>query len=758
MHHKIDNMHLVDNKIKIEGWVLPDDLSDNITYKILDNNKQEISYEFEHINRVDVLDFYNIKNNDNYDAGFNIEFDVVDDRFYFLYIISNKKIKKIKLSKEIVNNFNSIEYKNKMKFVNFFSKNTFKRAFEYLMTEGLFNFLDKTKRKLKSLTAEYDYDEWYNLTKPNDEQLKIQSQNINNDFSYLPKFSFVIPIYDTKDKFLIKLFDSILNQTYQNFEICIADATDYHDNTNNPKRFFEKLNNPKIKIKYLNQNTSIATNTNEALKLATGDYIILCDHDDEITLDALYEIAKAINNNQNLKFIYSDEDKIDTTSSYYFEPHFKPDFNLDMLLSVNYICHLSCIKKSIVDDIINIYGQFERSEYNGAQDYDLFLRLVNLLNDKNELNNIFHIRKVLYHWRSHNLSTSKVASSKDYAFLSGKKAIMDFYKNTNFDFKNVLDVENGYSIGLYHTVYKKIDKNNNLDIIIPNKDHIEDLEKCLNSLKKSSFKNFFVYIVENNSTDERTFEYYKQIKNQFDFDINILYYDNIFNYLKINNFGVNNSKSDYILFLNNDIEMINDNSIEEMLNFIKRDDVGIVGSKLLYPDDTVQHGGVIMGFGGIAGHAFATVSEKRTYMNRVQMVQDLNAVTAACMMTKRDLFNKVNGFSENLVVAFNDIDYCMKIRELNKLVVYNPYSSFYHYESKTRGYEDTKEKIERFNREIAIFNKKWGDKIIKGDEYYNPNLTLMQTNFSLRNLKKEKIGEPYKLDDEIMRIMESLDE
>ena len=758
MHYKIDAMHLVDDNIKVEGWVLADNLDDKVQYKIVSSNGVDVSYEFESISRIDVTDYYSIQNAEDYNIGFNITFPAEADKIYYLYIILDYKKIKIKLSKKIVDNFNSFEYKKFVSFKNYFNLATFKRAFDYLFSEGISAFIDKTKRKVKGLQVDYDYDEWYKLTKTTDEELIRQKNDYDREFSFKPKYSIIIPIYDTKDRFLEKLFDSILNQTYPNFEVCIADATDYKNNKNNPTKFFEKLNDDRIKIKYLTENKTISENTNEALTLATGDYIVLCDHDDELTLDALYEFTKVLNENKNIKFIYSDEDKIDTSSSYLFEPHFKPDFNLDMLLSVNYICHLVCIDKNVVEKLISKDGSFERVGYNGAQDFDLYLRLVNVLLDEYSLDDIYHIRKVLYHWRSHNLSTSKVASSKDYAFVSGKNAILDFYKNTKLNFNEVKEVVTGYSVGLYHTVFKKIENEPRLSIIIPNKDHIDDLEKCLNSLSKSVYKNFEVVVVENNSTDENTFNYYKNVNDKYNFDIKVLYYKAEFNYSKINNFAVENTDSEYLLLLNNDIEMISENSIEEMMNYVMRDDVGIVGAKLLYPDDNIQHAGVILGFGGIAGHAFVGIHEKRTYMNRAHMVQDLTSVTAACMMTKREIYNKVNGLTEKFVVAFNDIDYCMKVRELNKLVVYNPYASFYHYESKSRGYEDTKEKVDRFNREVALFNKKWGDKIIAGDIYYNPNLTLRKSDFSLRNLKFEKIAEPYPLDDEIIKIMETLDE
>ena len=753
MDYKIDILRVIDNNIKVNGWALPKDRNKTADFKILDNNKKEYPFELVRQKRLDIIEFYKI-DNDETNYGFDITFEINKDEEYTLLIIADNKTTKYKLSRKIVHKFNSFSYRKKQKMIEFFNIDMIKRAFKFLTTEGIKAFITKTKKKVESFSVEYDYDEWYKLTKTKEEEIERQKKEYKNDFNTLPLFSIVIPIYNTKRVFLKKLFYSILNQTYQNFEVLIADATDYTKTNNKPKDYINDLNDDRIKIKILNENKTISENTNEALKMAKGDYIILVDHDDELTLDALYECAKVINENENVSFIYSDEDKVDMSDSSYFEPSFKPDFNLDMFLSVNYICHLSCIKKQLVDELINKYGKFERENFNGAQDYDLYLRIINLLIDKNELHNIKHIPKVLYHWRCHNESTSKNVNSKTYAFESGKRALLDFYKNTKMKFGQIKNVVDGFSKGTYKAVYEKIQNEPLISIIIPNKDHIDDLDLCINSLKKSIYKNYEIIIIENNSTEDKTFDYYKKIENN---NIKIVYYDGIFNYSKINNSGVKEAKGDYLLLLNNDTEMINENSIEEMMCYVMREDVAIVGSKLLYKDDTIQHAGVIIGFGGIAGHTFINqYSNASTYMNRANIIQDLNAVTAACLMIKKSIFEKLGGFSEELGVAFNDIDLCMKVRKEKYLVVYNPYSSFYHYESKSRGLEDNEEKIKRFNKEVAIFLKKWKDIVDKGDEYYNPNLTLRKSDFSLRNLNFEKIGEPYKMDKEIYDIMESL--
>lgn len=768
MNYKIDIKRISDGNIHIQGWVLPKNPQSEVKFKVLDNNKNNIDFKLVRLKRDDVTQIYL----ENYDGdrnfGFDIEFNYDDnnDITYHLIIETENHIITEKLNMKIIENFNTASRRKKELVIAYFNKNTFKRAFDFLIKEGLKEFLKKTKRKLSGLNVDYDYSEWYELTKTTDDEIESLR---SIQFQHGPKFSIVIPIYDTSDEFLNLLFDSILRQTYTNFEVCVADATNYKTCKNNPRIFFENLfakdENLKqvIKIKYLNENKSIADNTNEAIKMAKGDYIVLCDHDDALTLDALYNVARVINENANLELIYSDEDKVDTKDASYFEPAFKPDFNLDMLLSVNYFCHLTSIKKTLIDELYEKDGVYERAEYNGAQDYDLFLRLVNLIinrtysNGKYDVSSIYHIPKVLYHWRCHKKSTSKNTDSKIYAFTNGEKAILNFYKNTKINFPTVERVEKGFDFGIYHTVYKICTDEPLISIIIPNKDHVNDLDLVLKSLFACNYKNLEIIICENNSTDNETFKYYDSIKSNT--KIKIVKYEGSFNYSKINNFARKFASGQYLLFLNNDVEMINPDSIHEMISYLKRDDVGAVGSKLLYKDKTYQHAGVVIGIGGIADHLFKGISDlDHTYMNRAQMVQDLNAVTAACLMTKTEVFDKIGGFDEKLKIAFNDIDLCLRIRKLGYLIVYNPYSSFYHYESKSRGLEDTPEKVKRFNNEFAFFVKRWSGKLNTIDEYYNPNLTLRQNNFALRNLKYEKIGEPFPIPDEIRDIMKTINE
>ena len=772
MNYKIDIKRISDGNIHIQGWVLPRAPSDAVSFKILLNGTADIDFKLTRMLRNDVAEVYLDNYSGDKNFGFDIEFkyDENKDYTYNLIIKTKDEFVSEKINKRIIDAFNTTSRKKKELILAYINLNTIKRALNFLFKNGIKEFLKKTKRKFLGFNVDYDYSEWYELTKVSEEELELQK---NASFNIKPFFSIVIPIYDTDEHFLFLLFRSILNQTYQNFEVCIADATNYSQCINNPKKFFEKLKNRQInnisysgynldniKIKYLNNNLSIADNTNEAIKMSIGDYIVLCDHDDELTLDALYEVTKKINENPNTNLIYSDEDKVDTKDESYFEPAFKSDFNLDMLLSVNYFCHLTIIKRTLLDKLYSLDNKYERNEYNGAQDYDLFLRLVNLIindsynNGKYDISSICHIPKVLYHWRCHKQSTSKNTNSKLYAFENGEKAIEDFYKNTKINFSKIERVEKGFDFGLYHTVFSHSVDEPLISIIIPNKDHIEDLDLTIKSVINGKYQNVEFIICENNSVEKKTFAYYDGLTDK---RIRVIEYKGEFNYSKINNFARTFAKSDYLLFLNNDVEMINLDSLHEMISYLKRDDVGIVGSKLLYKDKSYQHAGVVIGIGGIADHLFKGINDfDSTYMNRAQIVQDYNAVTAACLMIKASVFDKINGFDEKLKVAFNDIDLCLRVRKLGYLVVYNPYSSFYHYESKSRGLEDTPEKVNRFNNEFAFFVNRWRNKLNAIDEYYNPNLTLRQNNFALRNLKFEHIGEPFPIPDAINEIIKNV--
>ncbi len=590
--------------------------------------------------------------------------------------------------------------------------NIFQKTLRYWKNYGLKNTIKKVCQKLSGQRDYGNYEDFLKKYGVKEEELARQRQEV---FENGPCFSIAVPLYQTKEKYLREMIESVQAQTYTNWELCLADGSG-REHSLQPVVGEYIAKDKRIKYCLLDSNEGIAGNTNEALKMADGDFVVLTDHDDLLSPEALYQCAKAVQKEPQTDVIYSDEDKVDMSGKKFFEPHFKSDYNIDLLCTMNYICHLFVVRK----DVMERAGLFE-SCYDGAQDHDFILRCT----EKAE--HIVHIPKVLYHWRCHAQSTSENPESKLYAFENGCKAVKAHYDRTGIP----AEVEQGPFYGMYRTHY--LWKEQPLvSILIPNKDHAADLKKCMDSIEeKSTYRNFEFIIVENNSTEEETFAYYKEIEKRD--NVRVLYYKEDFNYSRINNFGAKEANGEYVLLLNNDTEMIEPDSIKEMLDVCMRPDVGIVGAKLIFEDNTIQHAGVIIGFGGVAGHAFIGQDrDDNGYFSRIISVQDLSAVTAACLMVRRSVFDEVEGLNEEFKVAFNDIDFCLKVRKAGYLVVYNPYAQFYHYESKSRGQEDSADKVARFQQEIGLFGERWGELLEHGDPYYNPNLTLDKADFSLK--------------------------
>lgn len=558
----------------------------------------------------------------------------------------------------------------------------------------------------------------------NDYQLFLQKNTITlsksevakiiEGFHYTPLISIVVPVYNVAPKYLSECINSVVDQYYPNWELCLYD--DASTNIETIKCLNEWTNkDERIKIKFGEVNKHIATASNEAIAMSSGEYIALLDNDDTLTPDALLEIVKVINQNPKVDFIYSDEDKIDENGEF-CDPYFKPDYNPDLLLSNNYICHLSVIKKTLGDSV-----SWFRDGFDGAQDYDLFLRLV----EKSKF--IYHIPKVLYHWRKVDGSTSKELNSKSYALENGKKALESYIERNNINGS----VEHGIAEGSYR-VKRDIFQKEEVAIIIPFCDKVDLLRNCVESvIEKTTYSNYSIYLINNNSKEDATFQFLDEIK-EFP-NITVFEYNFPFNYSEINNWAVSKIDSPYVLFLNNDIEVIAEEWLSSMVEHIQRDDVGAVGAKLLYPDNTIQHAGVIVGIGGVAGHGHKNFSDKNHgYFYRANVISNFSACTGACMLTKKKLFDELGGFDEdNLGVAFNDIDYCLKLRAAGELVVYTPYAKLYHYESKSRGAENTKAKQRRFEKEVLFMIDKWHlDKY--NDPFYNLNLTLIYENFGMK--------------------------
>ena len=560
-----------------------------------------------------------------------------------------------------------------------------------------------------------DYEEWYKNYKPTMEELQRQR---DTEFEYEPLISILVPVYNTPEEFLKQMIQSVRKQTYGNWELCIANANPANETVAEILRI-SSTKDERIKVKDVPENEGIAQNTNAALAIATGDYIGLLDHDDLLTPDALYEVVKTINENDRPQVLYSDEDKITMDLSEHFQPHMKPDYNKDLLRSNNYITHFFVADRMLVEEVGG-----EDGEYNGAQDYDLILKCTE------RAKGIAHIPRILYHWRVHKASTADNPASKMYAFDAGKRAIEDHLKRCG----EISKVSHEKDLGFYRVKYQ-VQGSPLISIIIPNKDQVESLDICLRSIEKSSYKNYEIIIVENNSTEDETFAYYKKIESD---KIRIVYWSDEFNYSAINNFGVKHARGDYLLLLNNDVEVITTDWLEELTANCQRKDVGIVGARLYYPDDTIQHAGIVIGIGGVAGALFVGMPRMFTgYLHKASIQQDLSAVTAACMMVKRSVYEELGGLEEELKVAFNDVDFCLRAREKGYLVVYDPNVELYHFESKSRGTEDSKEKIRRFQNEIEYMRSHWLELLKKGDPMYNPNLTLTKWDYSLRNNQKE---------------------
>lgn len=561
------------------------------------------------------------------------------------------------------------------------------------------------------------YGDWIKANEVKESEIK---QQIGHKFANMPKISIIVPMYNTKEKFLKELIDSVLNQIYSNWELCFADGSPKQ----NPKwkKLMEK--DERIKYQFLNENKGISENSNAAIKMATGEYIALLDHDDLLAPYALYEVVKMINQYPNAEFIYSDEDKIDQNGNR-SDGYFKPDFAPDTLRCQNYICHFSIFRKELMDKL----GGFH-SEYDGAQDYDIFLRMSEIVKPEN----IKHIPRILYHWRVHKDSTAKLDSNaKNYAFDNGIKAIEAHLERVGLKGK----VTSGCINGIYRTDYE-VQGNPKVSIIIPNKDGKDILSVCIHSiLEKTTYDNYEIIIVENNSETEEIFAYYQELEKNEKIKI-VKYAKTGFNYSGIINCGVQNCTGDYVIQLNNDTELLTPNWLEIMLGFCQREDVGAVGVKLYYPDETIQHAGIIVGIGGVAGNRFKSIPKNsHGYFAEESMIQNLSAVTAACIMTPKKIYEEVGYMDESLAVAFNDVDFCLKIRKKGYLIVYNPFVEFIHYESKSRGLENTPAKKKRFKNEINIFTQKWQNFLDEGDPYYNVNLSLDTEVYHLKKCKIE---------------------
>ena len=548
---------------------------------------------------------------------------------------------------------------------------------------------------------------------PSREEQALQRQA---KFPRAIRFSVVVPLYNTPDKFLRRMIKSVQDQTYANWELCLADGSDgEHASVGRICRALARKD-ARIRYRRLEKNLGISGNTNACIDMATGEYIALFDHDDVLHPSALFEVMKAVCE-RDADFIYTDESIFHQEPADVFSSHFKSDYAPDTLRSYNYICHLTAFKKALLEKT----GGAFRSQFDGSQDFDLILRLTE------QAEHIVHIPKVLYYWRSHAGSVASSVEAKPYTVDAGKAALAEHLERVGLK-GTVLDSR----FPSTYRVQYDIEGEPLVSIVIPNMDHVDDLKKCIDSItEKSTWNRREIIIVENNSQKVETFDYYRSLEDRP--EIRVVNYEGGFNFSAICNCGARAAKGDYILLLNNDIQVITPNWLEEMLMYAQRGDVGAVGAMLYYPDDTIQHAGIIVGIGGSAGHSHKGFPRgDYGYLLRLTLAQDLSAVTGACCMVPRRVWEEIDGLDESFAVAFNDVDLCLRIRKTGYLIVWTPYAELYHYESKSRGYEDTPEKMERFQRERTHLRQRWGDVIDAGDPYYNPNLALDREDFSFR--------------------------
>lgn len=540
-------------------------------------------------------------------------------------------------------------------------------------------------------------------------------------FERMVKISILVPLYNTPMNFLNEMIDSVRNQTYQNWELCLADGSDAEHAEVGERCKEYMASDSRIVYQKLEKNEGIAGNTNQCYKLATGEYIGLFDHDDVLHPSVLYEYVKVINE-QNADYIYCDEttfkgDSIDNMITL----HFKPDFSVDNLRANNYICHFSVFARELLEGT-----ELFRSGFDGSQDHDMILRLTS------NAKNIVHVPKLMYYWRSHKASVASDISAKPYAIAAAKGAVADHltrkgYKN--FEIKSTRAFETIFEIKY------EIQKEDKISILIPNKDHVDDLRRCLESIKeRSTYDNYEVIIIENNSTEDATFAYYKTLENQE--KIKVVTYEGEFNYSKINNFGAKHATGEYLLLLNNDTQVITMNWLEAMLMYAQRPDVGAVGAKLYYGDHTIQHAGIVLGLGAhrTAGHTHYKINHDNLgYMGRLCYAQNVSAVTGACLMVRRSLFEELGGLDESFKIALNDVDFCLRLREKGCLNVFTPFAELYHFESASRGIDIQDEaKAKRYEEEAEHFRTKWKAVLEKGDPYYNPNFSLDYSDYSLK--------------------------
>lgn len=696
------------NILTIKGWVVNQMDSDDVF--VQDTDGKVLECTITRHRRPDVEKAKGISESEKRNLGFSITADLenIHDQNICIcfrgqdvqktYTVNVKKLKRENTG--LYQQMKLLSLENRQRNHAYIKENGIGRFFRYVRNSQLKD-------------GEQDYEDWLKDHEAFRKELKRQKNAV---FSYSPLISIVIVLADTDVRRLKNVIDAYTDQTYDNWQLCLVDANEGEETG----EFLRKKYKKEIRLSYkkVTENKGISENLNAALKLAMGDYVLFADQETVPAPDALFCMVKAVTE-KKADMIYTDEDQISVDGKQHYEPKFKPDFNLYRLRENNYIGRFWAVRKEIMEQA----GWFN-PQYDGAENFDMLLRC------SEQAAQIVHIPRVL----CHNMDAGQQLSQeeKQKAGEAGRKALEEHYHRVQIP----AAVEQTEKPGWYRS-HLAIQGESLVSIIIPSKDHINDLDLCVTSIEeKSTWKNYEIIVVENNSVEKETFVYYETLKNRYP-NVRILTWKKEFNYSAINNFAVREAQGEYLLFLNNDVEIITDSWLEEMLQLCQQKGVGMVGAKLYYPDDTIQHAGVVVGLGGVAAHVLCKLPrDAEGYMGRLRCVQEMSAVTAACMMVKTSVFKSVEGFDEELKVAFNDIDLCMKVRSKGEKIIFTPYAELYHYESKSRGMEDTPEKQLRFSREVNCFRRKWERELLKGDPYYSPNLTLNNTDCSLRKLER----------------------
>lgn len=693
------------NNLTITGWALDTITKESPTFTI--NNENQVSaYNIQRVLREDVNQIYQTE--PAIEAGFVVTLEGIKQKkvlpFHFqssAHVVTvdfplNKKYPVIPGTED--------------KITRLWIKA--KKGFKYMAKNGISHTIQRAK--IEKLRNQASYPNW--LARNEVLDIEAMTQEIAT-FHYQPKISIAMPVYNVEEKWLRLCIDSILNQVYTNWELCMADDASTDPNVKKILTEYQQLDE-RIRVVFREQNGHISEATNSALAIATGEFVALLDNDDELAINAFYEVVKVLNENPELDLIYSDEDKIDMDGNR-SDPAFKPDWSPDLLLGTNYISHLGVYRRSILEEI----GGF-RKGYEGSQDYDLVLRFT----EKTTKERIKHIPKVLYYWRMLPTSTAVDQGSKGYAFEAGLRAVQDALVRRGMNGH----ATHGAANGLYD-VYYDIESEKLVSIIIPTKNGYKDVQRCVSSIiEKTTYQNYEIIMADNGSTDPKMHELYAEFEQQLPGRFFVESIDIPFNFSTINNRAAKKAHGEYLLFLNNDTEVITENWLTLMVSFAQQERIGCVGAKLLYPNNTVQHAGVILGLGGVAGHGhYGYPHGDLGYFGRLAINVNYSAVTAACLLMKKADFDAVGGFEEAFTVAFNDVDLCLKVQALGRDNVWLHEAELYHFESQTRGYDDKGKKKKRFEQEKVMMEEKWGP-LIENDPFYNPNLTRDIPNFSLR--------------------------